>query len=74
MDLLHSYQLQISAVVKGQINKGADLEAGKQYGHTALMWAIFQGYGKIVKLLLERGADPTAFERPHGNTLVFFWL
>jgi ankyrin repeat protein len=39
------------------VEKGADLEIANRHGHTCLMIACYKGHQKIVRYLLERGAD-----------------
>jgi ankyrin repeat protein len=39
------------------LEKGADINARDDYGHTALMWAAKGGKKDVVKFLLEKGAD-----------------
>jgi hypothetical protein len=46
------------AKVKELLDKGVDPNAANPYGGTALVYACDKGYPEIVKLLLERGADP----------------
>jgi ankyrin repeat protein len=46
------------AVVKLQLEKGADMECKDRYeGLRALWWAAGRGDEAVVKLLLEKGAD-----------------
>jgi ankyrin repeat protein len=46
------------ARVKELLDKGVDVNAANQYGATALAFATRRGNVEMVKLLLERGADP----------------
>src|SRR5688572_1391149 len=47
-----------AAAVKAFLDKGTDVNAKTQYGATALAYACDKGHVEVVKLLLERGADP----------------
>ncbi|HYO13926.1 MAG TPA: ankyrin repeat domain-containing protein [Thermoanaerobaculia bacterium] len=46
------------AKVKELLDKGVDANAANQYGGTALAFACDKGHTEVVKLLLERGANP----------------
>lgn len=46
------------AKVKELLDKGADVNAANPYGGTALAFACDKGRTEVVKLLLERGANP----------------
>ena len=46
------------AKVKELLDKGVDVNAANQYGGTALAFACDKGRTEVVKLLLERGANP----------------
>ena len=45
------------AVVKLQLEKGAELESKDNWGQTPLSYAAENGHGVVVKLLLEKGAE-----------------
>lgn len=47
-----------AAAVKGFLDKGVDVNTKTRYGATALSYACDKGHVEVVKLLLERGADP----------------
>lgn len=51
--------LMLECVLRLQflVEKGADLEIANRHGHTCLMIACYKGHQKIVRYLLERGAD-----------------
>jgi ankyrin repeat protein len=46
------------AAVKGFLDKGVDVNTKSRYGATALSFACDKGHVEVVRLLLERGADP----------------
>lgn len=46
------------ATVKELLDQGVDVNAANQYGGTALAFACDKGRTEVVKLLLERGANP----------------
>jgi ankyrin repeat protein len=46
------------AAIKGFLDKGVDVNTKSRYGATALSFACDKGHVEVVKLLLERGADP----------------
>ena len=57
------------------IDLGAELESPSEERESALLWAVYYGHFKIVKILLEAGADPTV-EDPDGNSALQWskWL
>lgn len=56
-DLAH---LGLTKEILSRLAAGADVNEENESGETALMMAAEQGYLKLVKLLLDRGADLTA--------------
>ena len=46
-------------IAKYLVNKGADVNIINKKGETAIFWASYHGYDDIVKLLLEKNANPT---------------
>lgn len=48
------------AKVKELLDKGTDVNAANRYGGTALAFACDKGHLEVVKLLLDRGANPEA--------------
>ena len=46
--------------IKRKLGEGADPNARKHEGHTALMLAAYRGYADIVQILLGAGADSKA--------------
>jgi ankyrin repeat protein len=57
-----------AAAVKAFLDKGTDVNARTQYGATALSYASDKGHVEVVKLLLERGADPDVKDTFYGAT------
>lgn len=55
------------AAIKEQLAKGVPVDALDSDMYTPLMKAAFQGKGDVVKLLLEKGADPTMFRGGEAN-------
>ena len=47
-----------AARVKKALDAGADVNAGNRYKATALTFAADRGHVEVIKLLLDRGADP----------------
>ena len=56
------------AAVKAFLDKGVDVNAKTQYGATALAYAADKGHTELVKLLLERGADPNVRDTFYNAT------
>ncbi len=42
------------------LGKGANIEARDNNGHTALLWASFQGHTDVVRQLLDKGTNVDA--------------
>lgn len=57
-----------AARVRELLDKGADVNAANQYGATALAFATRRENVEMVKLLLERGADPDRKDTFYGAT------
>jgi ankyrin repeat protein len=57
-----------AAAVKAFLDKGTDVNAKTQYGATALSYSCDKGHVEVVKLLLERGADPNVKDTFYGAT------
>ena len=57
-----------AAAVKAFLDKGVDVNAKTQYGATALSYASDKGHTEVVRLLLERGADPNVRDTFYGAT------
>lgn len=56
------------ARVKELLDAGADVNAANKYGGTALAFACDRERAEVVKLLLERGANPNTKDTFYGNT------
>ena len=49
-------------LVKGLIERGADVNRANDRGQSPLAGVVFKGYDEIARILIEHGADP------HGGT------
>src|ERR1700754_25857 len=56
-----------AAAVKAFLDKGTDVNAKTNYGATALSYACDKGHTEVVRLLLERGADPNVKDTFYGE-------
>src|ERR1044071_7845592 len=56
------------AAVKAFLDKGVDVNTKTRYGATALSYACDKGHTEVVRLLLERGADPNVKDSFYGAT------
>lgn len=56
------------AKVRALLDQGTDVNAKSEYGATALSFASDKGHTEVVKLLLERGADPNVEDTFYGST------
>lgn len=56
-----------AAAVKAFLDKGVDVNAKSNYGATALSFACDKGHTEVVRLLLERGADPNVKDTFYGE-------
>lgn len=56
------------AAVKAFLDKGVDVNTKTRYGATALSYACDKGHTEVVRLLLERGADPDVKDTFYGAT------
>ena len=69
--LLHlvafKHQTEVAALL---IASGADVNAVDGQGTTPIYMPVVEGDKAMVKLLLEKGADPNARERNRGDTLL----
>ena len=45
-------------IVQELLKFDAEIDAYDQRGWTSLMIAVYHGHGKIVKILIDHGADP----------------
>ncbi len=58
--------------VKHLLSSGADVNQVDDEGFTALIWATCKGHLKIVRLLLDAGADPNATSRKQRVTAYMY--
>jgi hypothetical protein len=56
------------AAVKAFLDKGVDVNAKTHYGATALAYACDKGHTELVRLLLERGANPNVRDTFYNAT------
>jgi outer membrane protein assembly factor BamB len=66
--LLHAVGRGDAAAVADLLSKGADVNAESDRGTTPLYIASEQGYVDVVRILLERGADPDTKDLELGRT------
>src|SRR5215467_14021541 len=55
------------AALKTFLDHGVDVNAKTRYGATALSYACDKGHLEVVKLLIERGADPNVRDTFYGE-------
>lgn len=60
------------AAIQSLLDDGVDVNSPTQYGATALSYAVDRGHKEVVKLLLERGANPNSRDSFYGAT-PFTW-
>lgn len=58
-------------VVKGLLNRGADVNSKGTWGMTPLMWAASKGHIEVVRLLLDRGANVNAEANNRSTALMW---
>jgi ankyrin repeat protein len=58
-------------VVKGEVDRGVDVNVRSKEGHTALMLAAFNGQADVAALLLDAGAD-VSLKDGSGRTALMF--
>ena len=61
-----------AAAVKSLLDKGVDVNTKFRYGATALSYAADKGHLEVVKLLLERKADPNVKDTFYGATPIIW--
>jgi hypothetical protein len=59
--------------VQDLLSKGADVEAKDNAKGTPVLWAARGGRTEIVKILLERGANPNVVEHGNNNMTPLIW-
>lgn len=70
--LIAASRTGVLPVVAALLDHGAGVDAKDgSYGQTALMWAISERHSDVVRLLLERGASPTARSTGGYSPLLF---
>lgn len=52
------------------IDGGVDINTRDRFGRTALMEAVRNGYGEVVRFLIQKGADPEIFNSEGDNALL----
>ncbi len=57
-------------VVRLLLEKGADIHATNNFGHTSLMWAAMDGHTDTVRLLLDWGADMNHRDKWRDTALI----
>jgi len=50
------------------LDEGATIESEEEYGQTPLSWAVQNGHGAVVKLLLDKGASIESKDEYYGQT------
>jgi len=56
------------AAVQAELDAGVDVNAATEYQSTALSFACDRGHAEVVKLLLERGANPNIKDKFYNAT------
>ncbi|MBM3771003.1 MAG: hypothetical protein FJW27_06890 [Acidimicrobiia bacterium] len=70
--LMAASRTGVRAVVAALLDRGADVDAkDRNYGQTALMWAISERHSDVTRLLLQRGASATARSTAGYSPLLF---
>jgi len=69
--LLHRASMGGTELIRGLIDRGAEVSAKDSYGTDALMYAAWNGHIPAATLLLDRGADVNARENDGQNALMF---
>jgi hypothetical protein len=59
---VHACQLGRTEVVRWFLDRGLNPDAAPFFGRTALLWAVMCQQPEVVRLLMERGADPSRRE------------
>lgn len=67
-ELLDAVRKGDAAAVKALLDQGVPVDTKYRYDRTALSFAADRGNVEIVKLLLDRGADPDALDTFYKNT------
>ena len=72
MDFINAVERGDAKAVKNLISEGADVRTKDKNGKAAIVIATEKGYGEVLKLLLENGADPNGkyFKNPKANLFI----
>jgi ankyrin repeat protein len=61
----------IITAVTWLVEHGADLEATNSLNHYTPLWAACSGYLRVVRILLEAGANPNCVKASSGNSALY---
>jgi len=67
--LVNAIELGDQELIQILLNRGANINANAENGHTALTMAVMKNNLELVRELLNRGADPNEVKRPEKNPM-----